>query len=162
VSAAILPSPAAVDALLCLTALIALLVTAAISDVRWRRIGNRLCIVVAVLALPYWLVVEPHHPIRLLIQIAVALGVGIVLLVPFIANLLGGGDVKLMTALALWLPPASLIEAIMIVSIAGGVLGLILLIAARRRLAEPTVPYGVAIALAGIVESVQRIAVLFG
>jgi prepilin peptidase CpaA len=162
VSAAHLPSPAAIDALLCLSALVVLLIMAAISDVRQRRIANRLCIVVAVLALPYWLVIEPQYPLRLLIQLGLALGLGLALIIPFIANMLGGGDVKLMAALTLWLPPASLPQALLIVSISGGMLGLILIVAARRRLAKPTVPYGVAIALAGTIEAGQRIITLLG
>jgi prepilin peptidase CpaA len=162
VSSAHLPSPATIDALLCLGALVVLLTIAAISDIRKRHIANRLCLVVALLALPYWLVVEPAHPSRLLLQGAIALVVGAVMIIPFVTNLLGGGDVKLMAALALWLPPASLPQALMIVAIAGGLLGVVLIAVARRRLAEPTVPYGVAIALAGAVEAVQRITALLG
>jgi prepilin peptidase CpaA len=100
--------------------------------------------------------------LRLLIQLGLAFGLGLALIVPFIANMLGGGDVKLMAALTLWLPPASLPQALLIVSISGGMLGLILIVAARRRLAKPTVPYGVAIALAGTIEAGQRIITLLG
>jgi prepilin peptidase CpaA len=149
------PAPAALDALIGLTVLTALLIVAALSDLRTRRISNRLCLTTALLAVPYWLVTEPTHPWRLLIQIGLALGVGLVLLMPFIANLLGGGDVKLMAALALWLPPASLINALLIVSIAGGVLGLAMLLLARRW-TEKSVPYGVAIAIAGIAAIAPR------
>ncbi len=150
-----LPSPAQLDALIALLALVALLLVAALSDLRRRRIGNRLCLTIALLALPYWLVAEPTHPFRLLIQIGLALGVCLVLFLPFVANLLGGGDVKLMAALALWLPPEALINALLVVSIAGGVLGLIMLFFARRW-TEKSVPYGVAIAIAGVLAVAPR------
>ena len=151
-----LPAPAALDAAISLIALMALLTIAALSDLRRRRIGNRLCLAIALLALPYWLVVEPLHPSRLLIQIGLALIVCLVLLLPFVANLLGGGDVKLMAALALWLPPENLIKALLVVSIVGGVLGLAMLFLARRW-TEKSVPYGVAIAIAGIVATAPRL-----
>lgn len=150
-----LPAPAALDALIGLGALTILLVLAALSDLRNRRIGNRLCLTIALLAVPYWLVTEPTHPFRLPIQIGLALIVGLVLLLPFIANLLGGGDVKLMAALALWLPPENLITALLVVSIAGGVLGVAMLLLARHW-TEKSVPYGVAIATAGIIAIAPR------
>lgn len=156
-----LSGPAGIDALLGLIALVGLLVAAALSDLRRRHIANRLCLAVALLAVPYWLAVEPHHPaVRLAVQLALALAIGVVLFGAFAANLLGGGDVKLLTALALWLPPASLARALLIAAMAGGALGLAILILARRRIAEPTVPYGVAIAVAGIAEAAPHIASL--
>jgi prepilin peptidase CpaA len=150
-----LPAPAALDAAIGLLALMILLMVAAFSDLRSRRIGNRLCLTVALLALPYWLVADPQHPFRLLIQLGLAIGVCLVLLLPFLANLLGGGDVKLMATLTLWLPPESLIRALLVVSIAGGLLGVAMLLLARRW-SEKSVPYGVAIAIAGIVATAPR------
>jgi prepilin peptidase CpaA len=155
VSAATVPAPATLDALIGMTALTILLIVAALSDLRHRRIGNRLCLTIALLAVPYWLVTEPTHPFRLPIQIGLALIVGLVALLPFLANLLGGGDVKLIAALALWLPPASLVNALLVTAIAGGVLGLAMLLLARRW-AEKSVPYGVAIAIAGIAAVAPR------
>jgi prepilin peptidase CpaA len=66
----------------------------------------------------------------------------------FYAGMMGGGDVKLAAALALWFPPAGTIKFLVMMSIAGGVLTLAILVwhRARRNVGSPKIPYGVAIA----------------
>jgi prepilin peptidase CpaA len=66
---------------------------------------------------------------------------------------MGGGDVKMIGALALWLPGKALLFMLMVMSIIGGVLTLIMMIDHWRRKAPGAVetPYGVAIAMASIV-----------
>src|SRR3712207_8926707 len=49
----------------------------------------------------------------------------------FAVGMMGGGDVKMIAALALWLPPAAVLKLLVIMSIAGGVLTLALLIPHR-------------------------------
>jgi prepilin peptidase CpaA len=66
---------------------------------------------------------------------------------------MGGGDVKLLGALALWLPVGPLVWMLCAMSIAGGAITLVLLAerAWRRGAGTPVeVPYGVAIAMAGL------------
>jgi prepilin peptidase CpaA len=64
---------------------------------------------------------------------------------------MGGGDVKMVAALALWLPLGAVLKLLVIMSLAGGVLTLVMLV--RHRLAksgkELEIPYGVAIAFGG-------------
>jgi prepilin peptidase CpaA len=64
---------------------------------------------------------------------------------------MGGGDVKLVAALALWLPPGAVLKLLVIMSLAGGLLTLAMVI--RHRLMKPggelEIPYGIAIAFAG-------------
>ena len=155
------PTPAPAIALVCLTALALLLLAAALSDLRRRHIANGLCRAVALLALPYWLALDPSLA-RLAVQMLCALVVGLLLLTAFRFDLLGGGDVKLMTALALWLPPFLLYQTILMVAIGGGLLAIAVLLFNRRRLACPSVPYGVAIAIAGLVQITLRVAALIG
>jgi prepilin peptidase CpaA len=66
--------------------------------------------------------------------------------------MMGGGDVKLAAALALWFSPASTIKFLVIMSIAGGVLTLAVVAWHRlkRRKGRPEIPYGVAIAVGGL------------
>jgi prepilin peptidase CpaA len=66
-------------------------------------------------------------------------------------GMMGGGDVKLIGALALWLPLGAVVKLLLVMSVAGGLLTLAMV--ARQRLGrkqeKPEVPYGVAIALGG-------------
>ena len=66
---------------------------------------------------------------------------------------MGGGDVKLIAALALWLPVSPLLWMLVVMSLLGGALTLILMIEkwVRNRTETPEIPYGVAIAIAGLV-----------
>jgi len=145
-----------------LLTLVALLVIAAVGDVRRYRISNRLCIVVAGLALPYWLAASAATGAALLPllgwQIGVALLVFIGFAVLFALGAMGGGDVKLVAALALWIPPARILELIFLIAIYGGVLALVLVVTRRLRgQTHRAVPYGVAIALGGITLALEPI-----
>jgi prepilin peptidase CpaA len=65
---------------------------------------------------------------------------------------MGGGDVKLIVALALWLPVMALADMLLVMAIAGGVLTILMLGWHRWRRAKgrPEIPYGVAIVAAGL------------
>jgi prepilin peptidase CpaA len=145
-----------------LTLLVILLCGAALSDVRHRRIANGLCLAIAALALPYWIAADPHLVHRLAAQIALAGVIGLILLGAFAIDALGGGDVKMMAALLLWLTLPEAIRALFIASIGGALLAIVLLIRRRRThsLREPTVPYGVAIAGAGLAQIAPRLIAL--
>ncbi|MEO7411602.1 MAG: prepilin peptidase, partial [Sphingomicrobium sp.] len=66
---------------------------------------------------------------------------------------MGGGDVKMIGALALWLPGQALLFMLVIMSVIGGVLTLIMMLDHWRRKAPGAVetPYGVAIAMASMI-----------
>ena len=70
----------------------------------------------------------------------------------FALGQMGGGDVKLIGALALWLPVQPLIWMVLWMSLLGG--GLTLLLVAEKRIrrgGKPLeIPYGVAIAIAAL------------
>ena len=144
------------EALLALLALI--LVVAAAIDVRTFTISNRLNLAVALLApLYWWSIALPVWP-GVAVQIALAGGVFLLLALAFSAGMMGGGDVKLAAALALWFPPVSTLRFLIIMSIAGGLLTLAILVVHRLRKREgrPEVPYGVAIAIGGLAILAQR------
>ena len=71
---------------------------------------------------------------------------------------MGGGDVKLAAALALWFAPGDTLRLIVLMSLAGGVLTLVVLGVHRARKLEgrPEIPYGVAIAFGGLWLLAQR------
>ena len=135
-----------------------LLIYAAIVDVRTFTISNRLNLAIALLAPVSWLSVGmPLWPDAAII-VAVAAGVFALLAVAFYAGMMGGGDVKLAAALALWFSPATTVYFLIWMSIGGGVLTVVVLLLHRlkKKPGKPEVPYGVAIAFGGLVILIQR------
>jgi prepilin peptidase CpaA len=143
---------------LLLIGLAALLVVAAVIDVRTFTISNRLNLTVALLAPFYWLSIALSPWPGIAIQLAAATTVFILLAGAFYAGMMGGGDVKLAAALALWFTPAATIKFLVLMSLAGGVLTLLVLgwHRAKRREGRPEIPYGVAIAFGGLAILTQR------
>ena len=135
-----------------------ILVVAAVIDVRTFTISNRLNATVALLAPLYWWSISlPFWP-DAAIQIGVAAAVFGALALTFYLGMMGGGDVKLAAALALWFPPAATLKFLVLMSIAGGVLTVLVLVVhrLRRREGTPEIPYGVAIAFGGLAILAQR------
>jgi prepilin peptidase CpaA len=135
-----------------LAALAIALLVAAATDLRSRRIGNWLTGAIAVTAPLFWwtqgLALWPD----VAWQIALALATFAVLAGLFALKAMGGGDVKLLTALALWIRPDAFLTLLIVMALAGGVLTLVFGMAhvMRRRKDRLAIPYGVAIALAGL------------
>jgi prepilin peptidase CpaA len=135
-----------------LAALAIALVVAAFTDLRHRRIGNWLNGAIALAAPLFWWAsgLTPWPEVAL--QLGVALATFVVLAGLFALKAMGGGDVKLLTALALWVRPEAFLFLIMVMALLGGVLTVFLGIrhVMRRRREKLAVPYGVAIAMAGL------------
>lgn len=147
-----------------LAALALALVVVAIVDVRTYTISNRLNAAIALAAPLYWWSIGlPLWP-DAAIQVAIAGAVFAMLAITFYVGMMGGGDVKLAAALALWFSPASTLKFLVIMSIAGGVVTLVVLVADRlkrdtetdQNRPKPEVPYGVAIAVGGLWVLAQR------
>ena len=141
-----------------LIGLAAILIVAAAIDVRTFTISNRLNLTVALLAPVYWLSIAlPIWP-GVGIQLATGAGVFALLAGAFYAGMMGGGDVKLAAALALWFSPSSTLKFLVLMSLAGGVLTLVVMALHRvkQREGRPEIPYGVAIAFGGLVILTQR------
>lgn len=132
--------------------LAALLVAAAVLDLRARIIPNRLNLAIAALAPLFWWASGLSLWPEIAVQVGAALLVFAVFAGAFAMGWMGGGDVKMLGALALWLPPSALLPLLMVMALAGGVLTLAMAGAhlARGRRDRLQVPYGVAIAFAGL------------
>lgn len=161
--------------LACLFALAALMAVAAIGD--WRRyiIPNWLCLTVALAGLVYWIaqwlagVIDARDLAwTLAVQMGLAFAVLIVLAALFAAGAMGGGDVKLMAALSLWIPPARMPETLFFIALAGGLVSVMALMRARGQrlrarasgaaaVSHVRVPYGVAIAVGGLAVALEPI-----
>src|SRR4051794_11292840 len=141
-----------------LLGLAALLIVAAVIDVRTFTISNKLNATIALMAPLYWLSVALSPWPGMAIQVAAGASVFAVLAAAFYAGMMGGGDVKLAAALALWFSPQSTIKFLVFMSLAGGVLTIVLLAwhRSRGRQGRPEIPYGVAIAFGGLAILAQR------
>ncbi|MEO7602455.1 MAG: prepilin peptidase [Sphingomicrobium sp.] len=141
-----------------LAILAVLLVVAAVIDTRTFTISNSLNAAIALLAPVYWLAAGLDPWPGMAVQLAVAAGVFALFAITFFIGMMGGGDVKLAAALALWFPPAATLKFLVLMSIAGGVVTVLVLVVhrLRRREGTPEIPYGVAIAFGGLAILTQR------
>lgn len=135
-----------------LAALAIALLFAAFTDLRARVIENWLTLGIAAAAPLFWWASGLAMWPDVALQIALGVAVFAALAGLFALGAMGGGDVKLLTALALWLPLKPFLQLIVLMALAGG---LLTIVAAawhriRRGPGRVQVPYGVAIALAGI------------
>ena len=131
--------------------LAAMLIVAAVGDLRTRIIPNWLNAAIALGAIPFWYVSGLGLWPEIALQIGIAAAVFALFAAAFYLGAMGGGDVKMVAALALWLPAGAVLKLLVIMSIAGGVLTIAMLV--RHRLAKSgkqlEIPYGVAIAVGG-------------
>jgi len=130
---------------------IALLI-AAFTDLRSRHIGNWLNGAIALTAPLFWWASGLSLWPDIALQLGVALATFAVLAGLFALRAMGGGDVKLLTALALWIAPLLFLKLLIVMALLGGALTLVFAIPhiLRRKRAKLTIPYGVAIAMAGL------------
>lgn len=154
---------------------ILLLLHVATIDIATRLIRNEICLALALLGIAGQFA-SPMQVAESLIAATILL---LLLLVIYQPGWIGGGDVKLLVALAVGLPLTGVIQLLTITAMAGGVLALVHLIMrllpyprlapagssfARRvyaierwrHLRRAPLPYGVAIACAGILTVLNR------
>jgi len=129
------------------------LLLAAYTDLRSRQIANRLTGAIALGAPFFWwssgLALWPD----VAIQIGIAIAAFAVLAGLFALRVMGGGDVKLISALALWLAPADFLSMLIMMALVGGVLTMVIggwNVIRRKSGARLSVPYGIAIAAGGL------------
>jgi len=138
-------------------------------DVATRLIRNEICLALAFLGI----VGQLAGPIQLVQSLIVAAILLLLLFVIYQRGMIGGGDVKLLVALAIGLPLAGVIELLTVTALAGGALGVVHLVMRAlpqprlapagssfvrrvyaverwRHLRHAPLPYGVAIACGGI------------
>lgn len=148
---------------------ILLLLYVAMIDVATRLIRNEFCLVLALLGIAAQLT----SPMQLAQSLVSAAILFLLLVVIYMRGWMGGGDVKLLVALAVGLPLTGVIQLLTITALAGGVLALVHLmmrllpyprlvpagsslmrrvyaVERWRHLRHAPLPYGVAIACGGI------------
>jgi prepilin peptidase CpaA len=105
----------------CFAGLLTLLILAAITDLRERRIPNWLNGGVAALY-PVYLLLSPV-PVAWPGALAIGLVVAVVGLALFARELVGGGDVKLIAALSLWAGVDQFVLFALVTTLTGGIVG---------------------------------------
>ncbi|MGY4175767.1 prepilin peptidase CpaA [Bradyrhizobium sp. USDA 4518] len=148
---------------------ILLLLYVATIDIATRLISNEICFVLGVLGIIGQLLM----PMQLAQSLIVGAVLFLVLLTIYQRGMIGGGDVKLLVALAIGLPLSGVIQLLTATALAGGVLAALHLMMRRlpqprlapagsslirrvyaverwRHLRHASLPYGVAIACGGI------------
>ncbi|MCC8952385.1 prepilin peptidase [Bradyrhizobium sp. Pear77] len=148
---------------------IALLFYVATIDIATRLIRNEICLALAFLGIAGQLA----GPMQVGQSLIVAAILFLVLFVVYQRGMIGGGDVKLLVALAIGLPLTGVIELLTVTALAGGALAAVHLMMRRlpyprlapagsslvrrvyaverwRHLRHAPLPYGVAIACGGI------------
>ncbi|HLO78317.1 MAG TPA: prepilin peptidase [Magnetospirillum sp.] len=135
------------------------LLVASYTDITKFRIPNLICLgMLACFPLAQWIAIVPAPWVLHVFTAAAVLGVGLMLFIP---GLLGGGDAKLMAVCGLWLGPTAMLAALVLTTMTGGLLCLMLIILRALPLATDIavlkrggpIPYGLAIAAAGILLS---------
>jgi prepilin peptidase CpaA len=154
-----------------LVAAVGVLAVIAYGDVRFRRIPNALCLAIATLGLIR--IASARDALATSYTLLAAVGAFAATFLLFWRGVIGGGDAKLVTAMTLLIGHRDLFDFLFLMSLFGGALGLAALgreklgpKPARFRVAatarslskgvpvaqgESTVPYGVAIAAAGVI-----------
>ncbi|WGR92972.1 prepilin peptidase [Bradyrhizobium sp. ISRA443] len=148
---------------------ILLLLNVATTDIATRLIRNEICLALAILGIAGQLA----NPIQVAQSLIVAAILLLLLFVIYQRGKIGGGDVKLLVALAVGLPLTGVIQLLTVTALAGGVLALVHLmmrvlpyprlapagsslvrrvyaVERWRHLRHAPLPYGVAIACGGI------------
>jgi prepilin peptidase CpaA len=143
--------------LLCAT-LALMLLWAAVVDIRTRTIANGLNLAIALMAPLFWWAMGVDLWPDAAIRVGTAAVVFLLLALAFYIGAMGGGDVKLAAALALWFAPGDTVLLIVLMSLAGGLLTVIVLVEhkLKKNQGRPEVPYGVAIAFGGLWLLAQR------
>lgn len=129
-----------------------LMIAAAVSDIRSRSISNELNAAIALLAIPFWIASGLTLWPGVAVQFGAAFAVFLVFAGLFAIGAMGGGDVKMIGAVMLWIPLPLFMPMLMVMAVGGGILSAVMLIHMKLRPSEKPVevPYGVAIAAAGL------------
>jgi len=148
---------------------VGLLVLIAYGDTRTRRIPNALCLIIAALGAGRLVLADdPIDAGHTLVAAAVTFGAAFLL---FWRGIVGGGDAKLVSAMILLIGHREVFNFLVLMSLCGGALALVIVardifvrlwptqcsgrliagVAGSGGPTESTVPYGVAVAAAGVI-----------
>jgi prepilin peptidase CpaA len=128
------------------------LLISAYTDIRYRLIPNAITAPIALASPLYWHAIGDFSVIGIVIHLVIGGIVFAFFALLFRFGAMGGGDVKLFSALALWFNLVWVLRLIFVASLIGALVTIIFwgIHKARRQSGRVRVPYGVAISLAGL------------
>jgi prepilin peptidase CpaA len=129
------------------------------TDIRYRLIYNKVTIAIALGAPLYWVATGGFTAPEIGIHLLTAAVTFVFFTVAFHFGAMGGGDVKLFAALALWFHWIQVIQLILLASLIGALVTIIFLTIhkLKQRDGRARIPYGVAISVAGLWIAGERI-----
>jgi prepilin peptidase CpaA len=129
------------------------------TDVRYRLIFNRVTLLIALAAPAYWAATGGFNLPEIGLHLLTATIVFIFFLIAFRFGAMGGGDVKLFAALALWWHWIDVVRMVLYASILGALVTIVFVVIhkLKQQDGKARIPYGVAIALAGLWIAGERI-----
>jgi prepilin peptidase CpaA len=129
------------------------------TDIRYRLIFNKITAAIALAAPVFWYATDGLSPGDIGIHLLTAALVFILFAIAFRFGAMGGGDVKLFAALALWWPWFDVVRMILYASILGAIVTIIFVIIhkVKQQDGRARIPYGVAICLSGLWIAGERI-----
>ena len=134
-----------------ITAIAVLLLIACYTDITKRDIPNWLNLCLALLAPVIWWMTGIDTWQAIAWQIGTAVAVFGFFYVIWLFSGIGGGDVKMLGAMALWITPVLVLPFLTVMAMVGGLICLVMVIRkwTSKNRPNPEVPYGLAIAAAG-------------
>ena len=140
------------------------LLVSAYTDIRYRLILNAVTLPIALAAPLYWYAVGDFYPAAIATHLAIAAGVFLFFAIFFRLGAMGGGDVKLFSALALWFDWMWVMRLLFVASLLGALVTILFFAIhkARGQQGPVKVPYGVAIAISGLWVAGEQIFNHFG
>jgi prepilin peptidase CpaA len=123
------------------------------SDIRYRKIYNKVTLPIALAAPLYWFATGTWGLQDVGIHIAVGAGVFLFFAVTSSFGFMGGGDVKLFSVLALWFHWTQIGSFLIYASLLGAAVTVVFAVThkMRKQKGKIQIPYGVAIAVSGLI-----------
>lgn len=128
------------------------LIVSIYSDIRYRLIFNKITLPIALAAPLYWYASGGFNAADIGIHLVTGIATFTFFALLFRFGMMGGGDVKLFAALALWFEWTDVVRLVLYASLLGALVTIVFVVIHKYRqgVGRARIPYGVAISLSGL------------
>ncbi len=128
------------------------LIVSIYTDIRYRLIFNKITRPIALAAPLYWYASGGLNAADISIHLVTAIATFTFFSLLFRFGMMGGGDVKLFAALALWFEWTDVVRLVLYASLLGALVTIVFVVIHKYRqgVGRARIPYGVAISLSGL------------
>lgn len=128
------------------------LIVSIYTDIRYRLIFNKITLPIALAAPLYWYASGGFNAADIGIHLVTAIATFTFFALLFRFGMMGGGDVKLFAALALWFEWTDVVRLVLYASLLGALVTIVFVVIHKYRqgVGRARIPYGVAISLSGL------------